>query len=81
MLHRIRDGYVTMVDLFRTVISSDALEEMLIEVGSRFSSASLHRYREGCLWEARATTGRFGFEWQERCNQYVAHGAKTWKPC
>ena len=34
LLHRIRDGYLTMVDLFRTVISAGRLEEMLTEVGS-----------------------------------------------
>ncbi|MGH9343586.1 MAG: hypothetical protein ACRD19_07490, partial [Terriglobia bacterium] len=38
LLHRIRDGYVTMVDLFRTAASAGKLEEMLIEVGSRFST-------------------------------------------
>src|SRR5487761_1157825 len=38
LLHRIRDGYLTMVDLFRTVISAGCLEEMLIEVGCRFST-------------------------------------------
>ena len=40
LLHRIRDGYLTMVDLFRTVISAGTLEAMLVEVGSRFSTAS-----------------------------------------
>jgi hypothetical protein len=40
MLHRIRDGYITMVDLFRTVISAGKLEGMLTEVGSRFSGTS-----------------------------------------
>ena len=49
MLHRIRDGYLTMVDLFRTVISSGKLEEMLIEVGSRFSSTSYIGMETGCV--------------------------------
>jgi len=40
LLHRIRDGYLTMVDLFRTVISPEKLEEMLMEVSSRFSSTN-----------------------------------------
>ncbi len=40
LLHRVRDGYVTMVDIFRTVISAGQLEELLIQVGSRFSMAS-----------------------------------------
>ena len=40
LLHRLRDGYVTLVDIFRTVISAGALEAMLVEVGSRFSATS-----------------------------------------
>ena len=40
ILHRVRDGYVTLVDIFRTVISPGQLEALLVEVGSRFSVAS-----------------------------------------
>jgi hypothetical protein len=40
MLHRVRDGYVTLLDIFRTVISSGTLEEMLTATGRRFTSAS-----------------------------------------
>ncbi len=40
MLHRIRDGYVTMLDIFRTVISSGTLERMLIETGRRYTPVS-----------------------------------------
>jgi hypothetical protein len=40
LLYRIRDGYLTLVDLFRTVISAGQLEAMLVDVGSRFSTAS-----------------------------------------
>ncbi len=39
LLHRVRDGYVTMVDIFRTVVSAGQLEAMLIAVGTRFSSS------------------------------------------
>ena len=37
LLHRVRDGYLTLVDIFRTVVSAGRLEEMLVEVGARFS--------------------------------------------
>ena len=47
LLYRIRDGYLTLVDVFRTVISAGRLEELLIEVGSRFSATRLHRPLEG----------------------------------
>jgi hypothetical protein len=43
MLHRIRDEYLTMVDLFRTVISAGKLEEMLTEV--RFALQRHQPYR------------------------------------
>jgi hypothetical protein len=38
LLHRVRDGYLTLVDIFRTVVSAGGLEEMLVEVGARFST-------------------------------------------
>jgi hypothetical protein len=40
ILHRVRDGYVTMLDIFRTVISSGTLEEMPTTTGRRFTPAS-----------------------------------------
>jgi hypothetical protein len=71
LLHRIRDGYVTMVDLFRTVISAGRLEEMLTEVGSRFSAASYigigkETYRE---WESLLAP--LGCEWREDVERYL----------
>ena len=40
LLYRVRDGYVTLVDIFRTVISAGLLEQLLAETGSRFSMTS-----------------------------------------
>ena len=64
MLHRIRDGYVTMVDLFRTVISAGKLEEMLTEVGLRFTSPRYigiskddYRKHESLLLSTRLCSG------------------------
>ena len=37
LLHRVRDGYLTLVDIFRTVISAGQLEQLLAETGSRLS--------------------------------------------
>jgi hypothetical protein len=71
LLHRIRDGYLTMVDLFRTVISAGALEGMLIEVGARFSATSYigidketYRQHEGLL-------SPLGFEWNKDTDLYL----------
>jgi hypothetical protein len=71
LLHRIRDGYLTMVDLFRTVISAGRLEEMLTEVGARFSTASYigigkEEYRE---WESLLAP--LGCEWREDLHLYL----------
>jgi hypothetical protein len=65
MLHRIRDGYLTMVDIFRTVISAGRLEELMIEVGTRFSTTSYigidrHEYQNN-----EALLSSLGFEWRE----------------
>src|SRR6185437_12909096 len=40
LLHRVRDGYVTLVDIFRTVISAGALEDMLVQTGRKFTAIS-----------------------------------------
>ena len=73
LLHRIRDGYVTMVDIFRTVVSAGRLEDMLTEVGSRFSAVSYVGVApETYLSHAELLTA-FGFELDRRTNQYVAH--------
>lgn len=39
VLHRVQSGYVTLVDVFRTVISSGRLEELLAETSCRVSKA------------------------------------------
>jgi hypothetical protein len=39
VLHRVLYGYVTLVDVFRTVISSGQLEELLAQIGSRLTKA------------------------------------------
>ncbi len=71
LLHRVRDGYLTLVDLFRTVISAGRLEEMLIEVGSRFSRTRYigigrHDYRKH-----EPFLSPLGFEWNKDARQYL----------
>jgi hypothetical protein len=77
MLHRIRDGYLTLVDLFRTVISAGKLEEMLTEVGSRFSATSYigigkeeYRGHEGLL-------SPLGFAWNKDAGLYLIAWTET----
>jgi len=72
LLHRVRDGYLTLVDLFRTVISAGRLEEMLIEVGSRFSRTQYVGIGKGGYRRYEAALAPLGFEWNKEAKQYVA---------
>jgi len=71
LLHRIRDGYLTMVDLFRTVISAGRLEEMLIEVGSRFSTVSYIGIDRDNYREHESIFAPLGFDWDEDAGLYL----------
>jgi hypothetical protein len=72
LLHRIRDGYLTMVDLFRTVISAGTLEAMLSEVGSRFSTASYIGIGKDAYREHESFLSPLGFEWRQDADLYLA---------
>ena len=71
LLHRIRDGYLTMVDLFRTVISAGRLEDMLTEVGSRFSTASYIGIGKDEYREHEGLLSPIGFQWNKDANLYL----------
>jgi TraM recognition site of TraD and TraG len=72
LLHRVRDGYLTLVDLFRTVISAGRLEEMLIEVGSRFSSTQYIGIGKNAYQKYESALSPLGFEWNKDAKQYLA---------
>ncbi len=72
LLHRIRDGYLTLVDLFRTVISAGRLEEILIEVGSRFSATSYIGIGKDLYREHESLLSPFGFEPRRDAGHYLA---------
>ena len=71
-LHRVRDGYVTLLDVFRTVISAGALEKMLIEVGRRFASVSFVAINQDVYESQEAGLKRFVFEWHVCLGRYLA---------
>ncbi len=73
MLHRIRDGYVTLLDLFRTVLSSGALERMLIETGRPFMPASFIGIGKDAYFEYELLLKSYGFAWSDTAKQYIAH--------
>jgi hypothetical protein len=71
LLHRIRDGYLTLVDLFRTVISAGKLEEMLTDVGSRFSTASYIGIGKDEYREHENLLSSLGFAWNKDAGRYL----------
>ena len=76
LLHRVRDGYVTMLDIFRTVISSGTLERMLTEVGIRFTPASYIGLGKADYERYESLLAPFGFAWREELGLYVARSTE-----
>lgn len=72
LLHRIRDGYVTLVDIFQTVISAGRLEQMLVEAGSQFSTASYVGIEKNDYLSEEEQLAPLGFQWNRRANLYIA---------
>ncbi|MBB6147338.1 hypothetical protein HNQ77_005334 [Silvibacterium bohemicum] len=72
LLHRIRDGYVTLVDIFQTVISAGSLEAMLVEVGSQFSTTSYIGIDKQNYLNEEAPLAPLGFIWDAKSNLYLA---------
>jgi hypothetical protein len=72
MLHRVRDGYVTLLDIFRTVISSGTLEDMLTVTGRRFTPASFVGVSKSDYLKYESTLAPFRFSWSEKLGKYLA---------
>ncbi len=72
MLHRVRDGYVTLLDIFRTVISSGTLEDMLTMTGRRFTAASFVGVNKDEYLKYESTLAPFRFAWSEKLGKYIA---------
>ena len=72
MLHRVRNGYVTLLDVFRTVISAGTLEKMLIEVGRCSTSITYVGISKIDYQKYQPLLTKFGFEENASLNQYLA---------
>jgi hypothetical protein len=72
LLHRVHDGYVTLVDVFRTVISANALERMLIEVGCRLDDTRFVGVPTEIYEYHQQSLAKFGFEYCEERDEYIA---------
>jgi hypothetical protein len=79
MLHRVRDEYVTMVDIFRTVISAGTLEAMLTQTGRRFTPASFIGIGKADYQRYETLLAPFGFTWHERLGQYLTRATDELK--
>lgn len=76
LLHRVRDGYVTMLDIFRTVISSGTLERMLTQVGRRFTPVPYIGIGKADYERYESLLAPFGFAWREELDLYVARSTQ-----
>ena len=72
LLHRVRDGYVTLVDIFRTVISANALERMLIEVGRGFTDIRYVGIKEAVYRQHEPSLRKFAFKRKGETDEYIA---------
>jgi hypothetical protein len=72
ILHRVRDNYVTLVDVFRTVISAGKLEEMLIECGRQSTSCTFVGVAKPDYLKHETLLRPFGFVWNNSVDQLVA---------
>jgi hypothetical protein len=77
VLHMVKSGYVTLVDIFRTVISSGQLEAMLAETNSLFGEAAYVAISKEDYETYGSRLLRFGFSGDAASNLHVArHSAK-----
>ena len=72
ILHRIRDEYVTLLDLFRSVLSSGALERMLVDTGRSFTASSFVGVGKPEYLKHEPMLKAYGFAWNEQVKQYLA---------
>src|SRR6266702_111928 len=72
LLHRVKDGYVTLLDVFRTVISSEALEIMLIEVGRKLIGSAFIGISETAFLKLRPALTDYRFEPNDEVGEYWA---------
>lgn len=72
LLHRVRDQYVTLVDIFRTVISAGTLEEMLVETGRKFTAASFISVEKPDYLKHETVLKPFAFTFDTSTGRYRA---------
>ena len=71
VLRRLSDGYVTLVDVFRSVISSGQLEELLATTGSRLRTTAHVAISKEDYAAHRPSLVQFGFALDPNLKQFV----------
>ena len=72
ILHRVQSGYVTLVDIFRTVISSGRLEELLAETSCQVSKTGYATISKEDYAVYSKLLAQFGFTLHRGSDQFVA---------
>jgi len=72
VLHKVKSGYVTLVDIFRTVISSGQLENLLAETSCYFGETRYVAISKEHYETCKSQLGRFGFSGDAGSNLHVA---------
>jgi type IV secretory system conjugative DNA transfer VirD4/TraG family protein len=72
MLHRLRDGYVTLLDVFRTVLSAGTLEQMISATGRRFTPAAFIGIARQDYLPYESWLRASGFVWNGQIGQFLA---------
>jgi len=72
VLHKVKSGYVTLVDVFRTVISSGQLENLLAETSCRFGESPYVAISKEDYENYKPQLIRFGFSGEGSRNLHVA---------
>jgi hypothetical protein len=61
-----------MLDIFRTVISAGTLEQMLTDIGRRFTETSFVGVGKSEYMQHESDLASFGFAWSAKLGQYMA---------
>jgi hypothetical protein len=72
VLHQVKSGYVTLVDIFRSVISSGQLETLLAETSSRFGETSYVAISKDDYEGCKSQLARYRFSRDAGGNHHVA---------
>ena len=72
VLHQVKSGYVTLVDIFRTVISSGQLENLLGETSCYFGETGYIAISKEDYAACNNQLAKIGFSWDARYNLHVA---------